>query len=96
MFITVDSIAAGAQGASVTTGSVFATLQSAVMGGYGTAVVGGIMQAGATAGAGIIGAWSLFYGGRDSDGGNNGDNNNNDGNGEQDQGSQDGESAQGT
>ncbi|KAI1659172.1 hypothetical protein F4813DRAFT_354080 [Daldinia decipiens] len=44
--IAAGSIAAGAQTANVAAGSLFAILQSAAMGGYGVATVGGVVQAG--------------------------------------------------
>ena len=52
--ITTGSIAAGAQGASTVAGGLFATLQSAGMGGYGVAAVAGVAQGvgGAVAAAG--------------------------------------------
>ncbi|KAF3071306.1 hypothetical protein GL218_00454 [Daldinia childiae] len=49
--IAAGSVAAGAQTANVAAGSLFAILQSAGMGGYGVATVGGIVQ-----GGGIISA----------------------------------------
>ncbi|KAI0853839.1 hypothetical protein F5Y00DRAFT_61303 [Daldinia vernicosa] len=51
--IAAGSVAAGAQTANVAAGSLFAILQSAGMGGYGVAAVGGAVQAGGFVG-GII------------------------------------------
>ena len=57
--------AAGAQAAmkgQVIARGLFATLQSAGMGGYGAAVVAGGTQAGAAIAAGAAGAWNYFAG----------------------------------
>ena len=52
------SIAAGIQAGigNVAAGSLFATLQSAAMGGFGVAIVSGTVEAG----AGVLAAASLF------------------------------------
>jgi hypothetical protein len=57
-YTLAGSIAAGVQGANVVAGGIFATLQSAAMGGYGLAAVAGAAQAvgGVTAVAGGAGA----------------------------------------
>ena len=54
----IGVLAAGLQGASVAAGIVFATMQSAAMGGYGVAVVAGVAQGagGLIAVAGAVGA----------------------------------------
>ncbi|KAI0130920.1 hypothetical protein F4814DRAFT_445064 [Daldinia grandis] len=54
--IAAGSVAAGAQTANVAAGSLFAILQSAGMGGYGAATVGGVVQASGFLG-GIYTAW---------------------------------------
>ena len=48
---------------SVAAGGLFATLQSAAMGGYGVAAVGGVVQAGGA----ILGAIGLFGGAKKGD-----------------------------